>query len=415
MAEIGLTRREFLILSARLGLIGGGVALLASSPGWLRFVLNRASGDALAAGPSALAEVAPEARYWVSLATAAGQCNICHGPNTDLDQVFEHPEGLVKCLLCANECAIPVGERGRCRVRENVDGRLLTLVYGRPASIHVDPIEKKPFYHFLPGASAYSLSTAGCPLRCKFCQNWEISQASPEDFDLSDVSPQRIVLAAENQQAPVIAFTYNEPTVFFEYMVDIAREGRSQGLRGVLISCGFMNPDPLSELCETLDAIKVDLKGFSEEFYHNVCNAELRPVLRTIKAVADSGTHLEIVNLVVPTLNDSEKDLTGLCNWVANELGPDVPVHFTRFHPDYRLLNLPPTPVSTLEHARDIALSYGLHYPYVGNVPGHPGNNTYCPNCGKMIIERSGFLVISMHLKNGLCEYCQTPIAGVWS
>jgi len=409
-----LTRRDFLAIAGRLGLVGGGLALAASSPRWLRFLIESPSGKALAASASSLAQMAPEARYWFSLATAAGQCALCHGEGAALEQGFEHPEGLVKCVLCAHECAIEVGQRGRCRVRENVDGRLRTLVYGRPASIHVDPIEKKPFYHFLPGASAYSLSTAGCPLRCKFCQNWEISQASPEDFDVSGVSPEQIVLAAEKQQAPVIAFTYNEPTVFFEYMVDIAHEGKPQGLRHVLISCGFMNPEPLDELCQTFDAIKVDLKGFSEEFYHEVCSAELKPVLRTIKAIANSGTHLEIVNLVVPTLNDSETDLTGLCNWVAGEVGPDVPVHFTRFHPDYRLLNLPPTPVSTLERAREIALSYGLHYPYVGNVPGHAGNHTYCPSCGKMIIERMGFSVTSIYLKDGKCEFCQTPIAGVW-
>jgi pyruvate formate lyase activating enzyme len=409
-----LTRRDFLALAGRLGLVGGGLALAASSPAWLRFLIENAPGKVLAAGPSSLAQMAPEARYWFSLVTAAGRCVLCHGEGTALEQGFEHPEGLVKCVLCANECAIEVGKRGKCRVRENVNGKLRSLVYGRPASIHVDPIEKKPFYHFLPGASAYSLATAGCPLRCKFCQNWELSQGSPEDFDIADIPPTQIVLAAQSRQAPVIAFTYNEPTVFFEYMVDIAREGRPQGLRHVLISCGFMNPEPLDELCQTLDAIKVDLKGFSEEFYHEVCGAELKPVLRTIKAVARSGTHLEIVNLVVPTLNDSEKDLTELCNWVAGEVGPDVPVHFTRFHPDYRLLNLPPTPVSTLERAREIALSYGLHYPYVGNVPGHAGNHTYCPHCGKIVIERTGFIVSSVRLKDGLCEFCQTPITGVW-
>ncbi len=409
-----LTRRDFLAVAGRLGLVGGGLALAASSPAWLRFLIQSAPEKVLAASASSLAQMAPEARYWFSLARAAGRCALCHGEGATLEQGFEHPEGLVKCVLCANECAIEVGKRGQCRVRENVSGTLRSLVYGRPASVHVDPIEKKPLYHFLPGASAYSLATAGCPLRCKFCQNWEISQANPEDFDVSGVSTEQIVLAAQSRQAPVIAFTYNEPTVFFEYMVDIAREGRPQGLRHVLISCGFMNPEPLDELCQTLDAIKVDLKGFSEEFYHEVCGAELQPVLRTIKAVARSSTHLEIVNLVVPTLNDSETDLTALCNWVGGEVGPDVPVHFTRFHPDYRLLNLPPTPVSTLERAREIALSYGLHYPYVGNVPGHPGNHTYCPTCGKLIIERMGFSVTAVHLQDGSCEFCQTRIPGVW-
>jgi pyruvate formate lyase activating enzyme len=289
-----------------------------------------------------------------------------------------------------------------------------SLVYGRPVSVHVDPIEKKPFYHFLPGSAAFSLATSGCPLHCKFCQNWEISQSRPEDYDVDYVPPAEIVRSASGRQSPVIAFTYNEPTVFTEYLTDIARAAKPQGLRCVMISCGFMNEAPLTEICGLLDAIKIDLKGYDESFYHNVCSAELRPVLRSIKQIAKSGVHLEIVNLVVPTLNDSEKMMNGLADWVAGELGPDVPVHFTRFHPDYQLLNLPPTPVSTLERARDIAMKRGIHYAFVGNVPGHPGNNTYCPKCGKVVIQRSSFFVEEMNVKHGLCKFCGTKIAGVW-
>ena len=411
MSTRTLTRRDFLTLAGRLGLVGGSLTLAASSPSWLKFLLEVSPQEAFAA--SSLAQTAPEARFWVSLATAAGRCDLCHDEST-LSPDFKHPEGLVQCLLCAQECAIPVGQRGMCRARENVDGKLRSLVYGRPVAIHVDPIEKKPFYHFLPGSNAFSLATAGCPLSCQFCQNWEISQASPEDFNLPSSTPEQIVHSAQTRQAPIIAFTYNEPTVFFEYMMDIAQHGSTHNLRHVLISCGFMNPEPLQELCGTLDAIKIDLKGYSEKFYRDVCGAELKPVLRSIKAVAKSGTHLEIVNLVVPTLNDSDEDLRGLCQWVADEVGPDIPIHFTRFHPDYRLLNLPPTPVSTLERAREIALAKGLHYPFVGNVPGHPGNHTYCPGCGEKIIERMGFHVTAIHLKDGNCEYCNTPIAGVW-
>jgi AmmeMemoRadiSam system radical SAM enzyme len=280
MADHEFTRRDFLVLASRLGLVGGGLVLAASSPAWLRFLLESSSGKALAAGPSALAQTAPEARFWASLATAAGNCGLCHGEfATNLHHEFQHPEGLVQCLLCAHKCAIPIGQRGQCRVRENVDGKLRSLSYGHPVAIHVDPIEKKPFYHFLPGSDAYSLATAGCPLSCTFCQNWEISQASPEDFNVPGVPPDQIVHAAQTSQAPIIAFTYNEPTVFFEYMVDIAQQGRPQGLRHVLISCGFMNPEPLEELCQTLDAIKIDLKGFSEEFYHKVslCSGTSRP------------------------------------------------------------------------------------------------------------------------------------------
>jgi len=297
----------------------------------------------------------------------------------------------------------------------NVDGELKTLVYGRPISTHIDPIEKKPLYHFLPGSSAFSMATAGCPLSCKFCQNWQISQARPEDYRTEYISPEQVVRATVSREVPVIAFTYNEPTVFTEYLIDIARRGKRKGIRSVVISCGFMNAEPLAEMCEVLDAIKIDLKGFSQDFYTKVCDARLQPVLDSIRQIAKTDTHLELVNLVVPTLNDSDRMLTDLVEWVYNEAGPDVPIHFTRFHPDYKLRNLPPTPIATLERARSIALDRGLRYPFVGNVPGHPGNHTYCPACGKIVIERSGFFIQSFHIQQGRCEYCNESIAGVWS
>jgi pyruvate formate lyase activating enzyme len=328
---------------------------------------------------------------------------------------YVHESKVVKCLLCAQGCVIKAGERGKCRARMNVNGELRSLVYGRPVSIHVDPIEKKPFYHYLPGSAAYSLATAGCPLKCKFCQNWEISQAAPEDIRVQRRSPSWIALSAATRQAPVIAFTYNEPTVFTEYLVDIAREAKKLDLRSVLISCGFMNEAPLADMCKVLNAIKIDLKGYSESFYRDVCGAELKPVLRSIKQIAKSRCHLEIVNLVVPTLNDSDRMLKDLVEWVHGEVGPDVPIHFTRFHPNYQMLNLPPTPVATLERARDMALGGGLHYVYVGNVPGHQGNNTYCPGCRKMVIQRTSFFIQDVKVKNGRCGYCGKKIAGVWA
>ena len=297
----------------------------------------------------------------------------------------------------------------------NVDGELRSLVYGRPVAIHVDPIEKKPFYHFLPGINAFSLATSGCPLRCKFCQNWEISQSKPEDFKPRFVRPEEIVSAASTRQTPVIAFTYNEPTVFMEYWADIATVARKKKIRCVLVSCGFMNSEPLKEMCQLLNAIKIDLKGFSESFYHNACSAELRPVLNNIRQIARSGVHLELVNLVVPTLNDSNEMMKGLISWIVGEIGPDVPIHFTRFHPDYQLLNLPPTPVATLERFRDHAMSKGIHYAYIGNVPNHPGNNTYCPKCGKAVIKRSSIFLTEMNLKDGKCKFCGQPIPGIWS
>jgi pyruvate formate lyase activating enzyme len=296
-----------------------------------------------------------------------------------------------------------------------VKGELKSLVYGRPMTIHIDPIEKKPFYHFLPGAAAYSLATSGCPLHCRFCQNWQISQASPEDYDQKQVPPGKIAAAAVAHKAPVIAFTYNESTVYVEYLTDIAREANKRDLRCVLISCGFMNEAPLREMCEVLSAIKIDLKGFSESFYRDVCSAELKPVLRSIKQIHKSTPHLELVNLVVPTLNDSEKMLQNLSDWVISELGPNVPIHFTRFHPDYQLLNLAPTPIATLERAREIALSKGIHFAYVGNVPNHPGNHTYCPKCKNLIVRRTGFFVTECRIVKGQCPICREKIAGVWS
>jgi pyruvate formate lyase activating enzyme len=297
----------------------------------------------------------------------------------------------------------------------NVNGELRSLVYGRPISVHVDPIEKKPFYHFLPGSDAFSFATSGCPLRCKFCQNWEISQSSPEDFNTTYVAPAQIVGSASARRSQVVAFTYNEPTVFMEYLADTSVLARKQGLRSVLVSCGFMNAEPLKEMCRILDAIKIDLKGNSEDFYRNVCGAELRPVLNTIRQIAKSGVHLEIVNLVVPTLNDSEQMLNDLADWIMGEIGPDVPIHFTRFHPDYQLLNLPPTPVATLERARYLAMSKGIRYAYVGNVPNHPGNHTYCPQCGKAIIQRNSIFVTQLNMEHGKCKFCGKAIPGVWS
>jgi pyruvate formate lyase activating enzyme len=395
-----ISRRDFLATLTKLTAAAGGGMIL-SDPFWQRLLIGDNLG--LAFGEIYLDELvrlAPRARYW----------NTFKIKGNSLQE-----ETIIKCLLCANGCAIVSGQRGKCRTRMNVNGELKSLVYGRPASIHVDPIEKKPLYHYLPGSAAFSLSTAGCPLRCKFCQNWGISQASPEDYKISFTPSTRIAAAAYESKSPVIAFTYNEPTVFAEYLTDIARDAKKQGIRSVMISCGFMNEAPLTEMCDVLGAIKIDLKGYSEDFYRTVCGAELKPVLRSIKQIAKSRSHLEIVNLVVPTLNDSDKMLQGLIDWILGEIGPDVPVHFTRFHPDYQLLNLPPTPITTLERAREMAMAKGMHYPYVGNVPGHAGNHTYCPKCKKVVVERQGFFVTRMNIKDGRCKFCRQKIAGVWA
>ena len=398
-----VSRREFLADSVRAipavgGILGSPLPLLAA-----------------ATARDALLRTAPRARHWTSPALAGSDCAQCHEPLPRGHATkAAHAPGLVRCLLCAQACTLRPGERGRCRARLNVNGELRSLVYGRPAAVNVDPIEKKPFYHFLPGSAAFSIGTAGCPLRCRFCQNWQLSQAAPEDLDARFVPPAELVAAAR-ARAAVIAFTYNEPTVAFEYVLDVARAGREKGIRSVLVSCGFMRPAPLDELCEALAAIKIDLKGFDEAFYRDVCGAALAPVLDSIARVRKRGVHLELVNLVVPTLNDSEPMLRGLVDWVKAELGADVPLHFTRFHPDFQIRNLAPTPIATLEHARDVALGRGLRYVYVGNVPGHAGNHTLCPGCGMELIHRSGFLVLENRLAAGRCPRCDEAIAGVWA
>jgi len=320
----------------------------------------------------------------------------------------------VQCQLCPNRCVIKEGQRGICEVRENRGGKLYTLVYGNPVAVHIDPIEKKPFNHFLPATSALSLATAGCNLDCAYCQNWTISQARPEEVTSYDLPPEKVVELALEKGCESIAYTYTEPVIFYEYMLETSKLARAKGIRNVVITNGFINPEPLRELCQYVDAIRVDLKGFTEDFYHEVSQGELRPVLETLKIIQEEGVHLEIINLVVPTLNDGEEEIRQMCQWILENLGPDVPLHFTRFTPMYRLQNLPPTPVETLERAREIAIEEGLHYVYIGNVPGHPGENTYCPKCGKLLIKRMGFYVVENHIVDGKCEYCGEPIPGVW-
>lgn len=411
-----ITRRQFLLNSGLLAAGGVGLAAGLSGNRWWEAPPSEA-GQAVTPKPPGPWTI--EARYYASFASEGSlNCAACHSQTEEPLPVSychtPHTGSYVQCRLCPHRCIIADGERGRCRTRENRGGRLYSLVYGNPCAVHVDPIEKKPFYHFLPTAAAFSLATAGCNLRCLYCQNWEISQFTPEETQNEDLPPARVVEYALAVPAPVIAYTYSEPTAFYEYMLDTARLGRQAGLRNVVISAGFINPEPLAEVCAAVDAIKIDLKGYDPDFYRQVCEAELEPVLQTIQTIYRSGVHLEIVNLVVPTLNDNLEQLRALARWLAKEISPDVPLHFSRFYPQYKLLNLPPTPVERVEQARDIALAEGVRFVYVGNVPGHPGDNTYCPACGKTIIARQGFAVQEYHLKGGACAYCGQAIPGVW-
>ncbi|MBZ5646345.1 MAG: AmmeMemoRadiSam system radical SAM enzyme [Acidobacteriia bacterium] len=325
------------------------------------------------------------------------------------------PGNLVRCKLCPRQCEVPEGERGYCRVRENRKGKYFTLVHSRVVAAHVDPIEKKPFFHFLPGAMAFSIATGGCNVNCKFCQNWEISQARPEQLRGLYLPPDDLADNARRSQCGVLAYTYSEPVVFSEYVIDAAKTGRRAGLKSVVVSNGFIQREPLHAMCDAVDAIKIDLKSYSEKYYHEVVRGELRPVLDSIVNVRKSGRWLEIVYLVVPTLNDSDAEFRGVSQWIKKEVGADVPIHFTRFRPLYLLTNLPPTPLATLERAKSIADAEGLQYAYVGNVPGHPGENTYCPGCRKLLIERMGFTATQVNLDKGKCRYCKRAIPGVWS
>jgi pyruvate formate lyase activating enzyme len=321
----------------------------------------------------------------------------------------------IECRLCPRTCRLGDKERGYCGVRENIGGTYYTLVYGKACSLNVDPIEKKPFFHVLPGTSALSLATVGCNVNCRFCQNWEISQVRPEQVEAFDLAPETAVSRAVESRTPTIAYTYTEPTVFFEYMYDTSVLAKRKGVRNVVVTGGHINPEPLGDLLAVVDAVKVDLKGFSQAFYAEYVRGELKPVLETIRAVARSKAWLEIVYLVIPTLNDRMDVIREMARWVRNEAGAHVPVHFSRFHPMYLIKNLPPTPVSTLEEARRTALEEGLRFVYIGNVPGHEGESTYCPGCGSVAIARAGYRVETVRIKKGRCEKCGTPIPGIWA
>jgi pyruvate formate lyase activating enzyme len=320
----------------------------------------------------------------------------------------------VQCELCPNGCILDINQVSRCRTRINKDGSLYSLVYGKPCAVHVDPIEKKPFFHFLPGTTAFSIATAGCVLSCKFCQNWQISQASPEDTDTYDMPPEKVVYLAKSYQCRSIAYTYTEPAVFYEYMYDTSVIAKKNGIRNTMHSCGYINEKPLRTLSKHMNAANIDLKGFSEDFYSRICNGSLKPVLNSLVVLKDENVWLEITNLVIPTLNDKMNTIREMCKWILKNLGPDVPVHFSRFFPHYKLTNLPSTPLDTLVEARKTALDTGLHFPYIGNIR-HEGESTFCPNCKKIIIERIGYVVKKKDITNGKCSFCKAKIAGVWS
>jgi pyruvate formate lyase activating enzyme len=326
-------------------------------------------------------------------------------------------ENAVRCQLCSHRCVIKDGRRGLCAVRENRDGTLHTLVYGKVIAGHVDPIEKKPLYHFLPGSQSYSIATVGCNFSCSFCQNADIAQM-PADRDGmimgNEISPAEVVDDARQAGCTSISYTYTEPTVFFEFAYDTARLAHDYGLKNIFVTNGYMSGEAVKMVSPFLDAANVDLKAFSDRFYRERCGARLQPVLDTLKRMVSQGVFVEVTTLIVPGLNDSPDELKQLAGFIAEQLDPATPWHISRFHPTYRLTDRGPTPVKTLETARDIGLAAGLQFVYTGNVPGDAGGNTYCPGCGEMIMERWGFRLGSVRVKNGACSLCGEAIAGVW-
>lgn len=326
------------------------------------------------------------------------------------------PEDNVKCLLCPRNCEIGNNQRGHCEVRENRGGILYSLVYGYPCTIHpYDPIQKKPFFHVYPGSTTFSIATVGCNIDCKFCQNWEIAQARPEDISARYIPPEKIAEMALDSKAKTVAYTYTEPTIFFEYMKDCVIAVKNKGLGNIVVSNGFISRKPLEELCKIVTAIKVDLKAFTQKFYSEMCNGYLQPVLDSLKIIKDNGTWLEIVVLLIPDQNDNYDEIKKMIEWMIKNLGNDVPVHFTRYHPAYKIQNIPPTPIQTLITARKIAMEQGCHYVYIGNIPGGEGARTYCPSCKAIVLDRYMNLVVSDSLRNGKCPACGTTIPGIWS
>jgi pyruvate formate lyase activating enzyme len=321
----------------------------------------------------------------------------------------------VRCYLCNHRCLIKDGLKGICGVRENRGGTLFSLVYGQVIARHVDPIEKKPLFHFLPGTSSYSIATVGCNFKCLFCQNADISQMPHDSRQIrgEEMTPEIVLEEAVRSRSATISYTYTEPTIFFEFALDIARPASSRGLRSIFVSNGYMTEECLREIYPNLHGANVDLKGFSDKYYKEVCGAKLEPVLKTLELMRKMGIWVEVTTLLVPGLNDSKEELEQLAKFLVN-LDPDIPWHISRFHPTYRLMNIRPTPPESIRKAKDIGYEAGLKYVYTGNLPGDEGEKTFCHQCKELLIDRYGFYVRKNVIANSRCPKCSAEIPGVW-
>jgi pyruvate formate lyase activating enzyme len=417
-----MTRRDAIRYAAT------GAACVAGAGGFLWYLLRQArdetvlSGVFAGGGPSDEVWALWQQRGWVK--EAAHYLKL--GRN-------------VQCKLCPNNCLLAPGDRSHCRNKVNRAGTLYTMAYANPCTFHVDPVEKKPLFHFHPGSSTFSIATSGCGFRCLNCQNWEISQKTPEEtkdatgaalrlrpplpasLSLEDLRrltmfPDDVVATAESLRCPSIAYTYSEPVDYYEYVLDTARLAHEHKLQNIFVTCGFINERSLRDLAVHLDAAHVDLKGFDDAVYKRLNSGHLQPILDTLVTLKDMGVWFEVINLVVPTYTDDLDAIKRMSGWLVEHIGPDRPLHFSRFHPAHKLEHLPPTPVDTLLEARSIAMAAGLHYVYVGNVRGLPDvETTFCPGCKRPIIERDVFAVTRFDLDGGACRHCRTKIAGVWS
>ncbi len=321
----------------------------------------------------------------------------------------------IKCTLCPRYCQISPNQSGFCYIRKNIDGKLYNLGYGRPTGFAVDPIEKKPLSHFYPGSTILSFGTAGCNLGCKFCQNWHMSKAKTDDMRAHTARPEDVVNLAKQRHVPAIAFTYNDPVIFGEYVIDISRLAREQGIHSVMVTNGYIDKEARTEVYQYIDAANVDLKAFTDRFYHKLTYSHLEPVLDTLVWLhKETDVWIEITTLLIPGENDSEDELQAMCNWIIDNLGPDVPLHFTAFHPDFRLTDKPRTPASTLTRARNIAMQTGINYCYVGNIHDPKAQSTFCPGCKKELIGRDWHSVYIKEIIDGKCPQCNTTIAGCW-
>jgi pyruvate formate lyase activating enzyme len=339
-------------------------------------------------------------------------------PSAVVPTRFWHPAGesRVQCDVCPRACQLKEGQRGFCFVRQNINNQIVLTSYGRSSGFCIDPIEKKPLFHFLPGSSVLSFGTSGCNLACKFCQNWDISKSREVDTLSSDASPEEIAEAAQAHGCRSVAFTYNDPVVFMEYAVDTAKACRKAGIKSVAVTAGYMCESPRREFYEHMDAANVDLKGFTESFYRKTCSGHLQPVLDTLVYLKkETNVWFEITTLLIPGENDSSEELAAESRWIMINLGPDVPVHFTAFHPDWKMLDHPPTTADTLGRARDIAMREGLHFVYTGNVHNVEGESTKCPSCQTVLIGRDWYSLSTWNLKNsGRCPKCGTSIPGLF-